>query len=77
MTNADVEEPVDVHQHASEVARTVIAGHPQGSVRRIVLYVTTAVFAVGGYAVGGLAGLALGSVALIALLLLGFSDDLM
>lgn len=60
-----------------EFARTVIAGHPQGAVRRIILYVLIGGLIVAGMAdIGTLAGVVMGSIAIMLLFLLAMTDQL-
>lgn len=65
-----------VAERAVPVLRNVIAGHPQGAVRRIVLYVIGAASIVASASVGGGLGLILAVVAVIAVLLLALTDQL-
>lgn len=66
VTNPEGEnaEKRDARSALEAAARTGIAGHPSGAVRRIVLYAVTLV----GLLVGGTAGVAVGAVALLLLL---------
>ena len=52
--------------------REIVAGHPQGAIRRIILYVIVAVALLADGTVGILAG----GIGLVALLLLAMSDQL-
>jgi hypothetical protein len=48
VTNAEQADPgLPIEEQAEMFARSVIAGHPQGSVRRILLYIVAGTCAVG------------------------------
>jgi hypothetical protein len=74
VTNPQAVEPEPSRNE--RVVRDVIAGHPEGAVRRIVLYLVLGVAALGGIALDGIVGLVFGGIALIALLLLAMTDQL-
>lgn len=76
VTNAEVEELETREEWAESLARTVIAGHPQGAVRRITLYVILAALTVLGIGIDGVVGLGLGALALVVLMLLAMTDSL-
>ena len=57
---------------AQRIVRSAVAGHPMGSVRRILLYIIVAV----ALFADGLGGTIVGGAGLIALLLLAMSDQL-
>jgi len=64
------------HAEAEEFIRSVVAGHPQGAVRRIILYIVLGLCIVIGLVTDGIFGLLSGGFAIVALLLLAMSDQL-
>lgn len=59
------------------VVRSVLAGHEQGAIRRIILYVVAVTGVIAAVGVGGGLGLLLAIVAVIATLLLALTDQLL
>lgn len=76
VTNAEPVEEAQPHERLVEATRLIIAGHPQGSTRRIILYSVLGVSALAGIALHGVVGLVFGGIALVALLLLAMTDQL-
>jgi hypothetical protein len=56
--------------------RTVLAGHPRGAIRRIVLYLVVVIFSIAGIGIGGTLGLILGAISIGALTILAATDQL-
>lgn len=63
-------------ERAAALAREVISGAPNGAVRRILLYIIVATSGLIAIYLGGIGGAVLGLIAITALLLLGFTDQL-
>lgn len=78
-TPEEIEEPPtrleQVREDVEAFTRIIIAGSPVGAVRRIVLYLVIGI-ALLPLATGGPAGIVVGGVGLIALLLLAMTDHL-
>jgi hypothetical protein len=69
-------EPTEPRETREEYIREIIAGDRRGSIRRIVLYLVVAVSGLTALTLDGVAGVIFGGIAVIALLLLGFTDNL-
>lgn len=68
---------LSLEDQAEAFARTVLAGHPQGSVRRIVLYLVEVVALLTAVSFGGALGLLFAIIAVVAALLLALTDQLL
>lgn len=75
-TTRNQPEPDEPGPTREEFMREVIAGDKRGAVRRISLYVVVATAGFAALALDGVAVVIFGCLALIALLLLGFTDQL-
>lgn len=77
VTNPEQKEDEEsAHEEAEEFIRTVVAGHPQGALRRIVLYLLLGAFMMIGVYVDGGLGILSAIFGLTALLLLAMTDQL-
>jgi hypothetical protein len=64
-------------ERAEPIIRSAIAGHPQGAIRRIILYVLVASAVLLSASLDGLAAIIFAIVAVVALLLLALTDQLL
>lgn len=69
-------DPVDEPTQTNKAVRNLIAGSPNGAVRRIALYVVAGLSLTTLIAFAGLAGIIIGGIGIIALLLLAMTDQL-
>ena len=76
VSNPEQDEQETKADEVEAAARVIIAGHPQGAVRRIVLYIVLALCVFIGIVADGPVGLVSGGFALVALLLLSMTDQL-
>lgn len=78
VTNAEKEEVETTRDRAEGLVRSAIAGHPQGAVRRIILYVILGVALVAEFMLGGVPAVAgaLCGAGVATLILLAMTDQL-
>ena len=65
---------IDDNNH--ERLREIVAGHPQGAIRRIILYSVVGAAMVASIGIDGVAGIIIGTIGMISLMLLAMSDQL-